>query len=90
MEHLYNAVYAGQTKNLNRRFKEHVSGYGRVDAAKKIFRRLDFWYSRVEDYDLDELEQILLDTIGPTGNVRNVKARIGLAVPAGRLEGGQL
>ena len=83
MEHLYNAVYVGQTSNLQRRFREHVRVQrGRILDAKKIFRRLDFWYSELSRDHLSETEQLLVDAFGPTANVKNIKARIGEPVPA--------
>jgi hypothetical protein len=88
MERLYNTIYAGQTTNLHRRFRSHISGYGAVRSAKSIFRRLDFWYSEVASAELDHIEQLLLETLGPSANVKNVKAKIGEPIPAGRLIGG--
>jgi hypothetical protein len=87
MERLYNAIYAGQTTNLRQRFRKHVQGYGDVVHAKNAFRRLDFWFASVESADLNDIEQLLLDSLGPTANVKNVKARIGEPVPAGRITG---
>lgn len=87
MERLYNAIYVGQASDLRSRFRQHVRGYRKVVCAMSIFRRLDFWYSEVPEADIGGLEQDLLDTLGPTANVKNVKARIGEPVPAGRTRG---
>lgn len=87
MERLYNAIYAGQATNLRRRFRQHVSGYGAVQDAKSTFRRLDFWYTPAHVADLDDMEQMLIDAFGPPANGKNVKARIGEPVPAGRTIG---
>ena len=87
MEYLYNAVYAGQASNLRKRFRQHVRGYGNVRDAIPIFRRLDFWYSQIRDDDIDNLEQCLIDALGPSANVKNVRARIGNPLPAGRATG---
>ncbi len=89
MQHMYNAVYAGQTSNLRQRFRQHVNGYGKVVPAKDAFRRLDFWHASAQRTDLRDIEQLLLDTFGPTANVKNVKARIGEPMPAGRINGVQ-
>ena len=87
MKKLYNAIYAGQTTNLRQRFQNHVQGYGNLIQAKNTFRRLDFWFTSVRSAELDEIEQLLLDTLGPTANIINVKARIGEPMPAGRTTG---
>ena len=90
MEKLYNTVYAGQASNLRQRFRQHVQGYGKVVTAKNAFRRLDFWYTSVASADLRDIEQLMLDSFGPTANVKNVTARLGEPVPAGRVKGDQL
>ena len=92
MDRLYNAIYAGHSSNLHSRFRNHVKGYGNVKDAKRIFKRLDFWYCEVNGSDMKRYEQILINTLGPTGNKINstVKARIGDAVPAGVLSGDKL
>jgi hypothetical protein len=84
MQELYNAIYVGQSKNLKGRFAQHVRGYGRVKPAISIFRRLHFWYAEVAPDGLDDIEQLLLDAFGPPANDKNVKAKIGSPVPAGR------
>ena len=87
MDQMYNVIYTGQASNLRRRFRGHVQGYGNVVHAKTTFGRLDFWYIPIKRPRLSEIEQLLLDTFGPTANVNNVKARIGDPVPAGRVMG---
>lgn len=82
---LYNAIYVGQSNNLRRRFAQHVRGYGNVPRARTIFRRLDYWYTGVTSEKLDELEQCLINALGPTANDRNVLAIVGKPVPAGSL-----
>ena len=90
MEHMYNAIYVGQARNLRQRFQRHVQGYRDVVNAKNAFRRLDFWYTSVESDALNEVEQLLLDSFGPSANIKNVRARIGEPVPAGRITGAKL
>lgn len=87
MTYLYNAIYAGHSLDLRRRFRDHVRGYRDVVHAESIFRRLEFWYSEFERRNLIEIEQLLVDTLGPTANGKNVKARIGEPIPAGRMIG---
>ena len=87
MTYLYNAIYVGQASDLRRRFREHVRGYRDVVHAESIFRRLEFWYSEFERRNLGEIEQLFLDALGPTANGKNVKARIGEPIPAGRTIG---
>lgn len=87
MDRMYNVIYTGQSSNLRKRFRKHVQGYGNVVRAKTTFGRLDFWFSPITRTRLSEVEQLLLDTFGPTANVNNVKARIGNPVPAGRVMG---
>lgn len=84
---LYNALYAGQAKNLHSRFGQHLRGYRNVAKARAIFRRLDYWYTRVSLTELDELEQCFLDALGPAANDKNVLARVGSPVPAGSIRG---
>ena len=88
----YNAIYTGQSKNLRRRFTDHIQGYREVKRAEDTFGRLDFWYSTIEQSRLSEVEQLFIDTFGPSANVINAKVQIcspvmgqmGNAVPAGR------
>lgn len=87
MQLLYNAIYAGQALNLNKRFRDHVRGYGNVIAAKMIFRNLDFWYCTLERENLSDIEQRLLTVFGPSANVKNVIYQIGDPEPAGRILG---
>lgn len=82
---LYNAVYVGQARDLRRRFREHLRGYGNVPKARMTFRRLDYWYISASPSDLDRIEQAFLDALGPSANDRNVRARIGEGVPAGAI-----
>ncbi len=90
MKRLYNTIYAGQTSNLRQRFQRHIQGYGEVIRAKNTFRRLDFWFASVDNADLDDIEQLLLDSFGPAANIKYVKARVGEPVPAGRITGVKL
>ena len=83
MELLYNAIYVGQSKNMRTRFRNHLAGYRNVQVAKLTFRRLHFWFTELNIQDLDNVEQLLLETLGPSANAINVKAKVGQPVPAG-------
>lgn len=85
MDYLYNAIYVGQSENLRNRFLKHARfENAATNRARSIFRRLDFWHSEIESDELDSIEQLLIDALGPTANKINViQARIGDPVPAG-------
>ncbi|MCY4199811.1 MAG: GIY-YIG nuclease family protein [Gammaproteobacteria bacterium] len=83
MNELYNVLYVGQASNLRRRFQDHVRGYRNVVRAKSIFRKLDFWYCKTSDTEVNLAEQQLMEAFGPSANVVYVKAKIGSPVPAG-------
>jgi hypothetical protein len=82
---LYDAVYVGQATDLRRRFCQHTRGYRNVAKAINIFRRLDYWYTRAIESELDALEERFIEALGPVANDRHVLARIGEPVPAGSL-----
>lgn len=84
MNLLYNAIYAGQSKNLNDRFKRHVRGERDIIQAKLVFRVLDFWYAEIPRVDLDAVEDILIKSFGPIANTLSVKASLGEGIPAGQ------
>ncbi|MCY4274671.1 MAG: GIY-YIG nuclease family protein [Gammaproteobacteria bacterium] len=85
LKQAYNAIYAGQSTNLRRRFGSHVRGYGEVKRAKNTFGQLDFWFSTIEKPFLSDVEQLFIDTFGPPANEKNVKVHIGNPIPAGRI-----
>ena len=75
---LNNAIYVGQSNNLKNRFQDHVVGYGLVIQAKITFRRLEYWWSEVNNEELSKFEQALVNALGPSANVVNViKAKVG-------------
>ena len=87
MERLYSAVYVGQSRNLQRRFGDHVrTNRGKVADAKQIFRRLDFWYALFDSSDLDRVEKLVIQALGPSANERYVRAKIGNPEPIGSLK----
>lgn len=83
LDRLYNALYVGQSRDLRRRFNEHVNGYRSMAKALVTFRRLDYWYTKVEASSLSFIEQRLIDALGPVANSINVTARVNEPVPAG-------
>ena len=78
-----NAIYVGQSRNLRTRFVQHVKGYGNVTKAKETFRRLEFWWTLMDQEQLSSHEQLLIYALGPSANKVNVikatsiKAHIG-------------
>ena len=75
---LKNAIYIGQSINLQRRFSDHVKGYGKVIRAKAIFSRLEFLWTEIPQDRLDVYEQALVSVLGPSANEINIiRAKIG-------------
>ena len=65
----YNVIYAGQSGSLRSRFTTHAkSTSADLELAKSTFRNLDYWYAQVESVDLNRIEGLLLDVLGPTAN----------------------
>lgn len=87
LDQLYNALYVGQSRDLRRRFNEHIHGYRSMAKALVTFRRLDYWYTKVETSSLSFIEQRIIDALGPVGNTINVTARINEPIPAGSASG---
>lgn len=76
----YNVLYAGQSASLRQRFATHAKSTSPdLELAKKTFRNLDFWYALVENVDLNRIEGLLLDVLGPTANRVNapLQGRLG-------------
>lgn len=76
----YNALYAGQSGSLRARFDTHAKSTSPdLELAKKTFRNLDYWYALVENVDLNRIEGVLLDVLGPTANRVNapLQGRLG-------------
>jgi hypothetical protein len=76
----YNVLYAGQSGSLRARFATHAKSTSPdLELAKKTFRNLDYWYALVENVDLNRIEGLLLDVLGPTANRVNapLQARLG-------------
>jgi len=76
---LYNAVYVGQAVDLRSRFLDHARQPGReLQRARNAFRILDFHYMTASLDDLNELEGLLIDCLGPSANQQaGIRARIG-------------
>lgn len=76
----YNVLYAGQSGSLRARFDTHAKLTSPdLELAKKTFRNLDYWYALVENVDLNRIEGLLLDVLGPTANRVNapLQGRLG-------------
>jgi hypothetical protein len=76
---LYNAVYVGQSRDLRRRFLEHCRSPAReLQSALNCFRVLEFWFAAASLEELDSLEQLLIECLGPPANQRvGITARLG-------------
>ena len=85
MEQVYAPMYIGQATSLRKRFCDHLAGYRNVVLVKRLFRRLEFWYTPVDANGLSVVEQALIDVFGPPANDRNVIGKMGRQVPAGSL-----
>lgn len=78
----YNVLYAGQSGSLRTRFATHAkSTSADLELAKKTFRTLDYWYAIVENVDLNRVEGLLLDVLGPTANRVNAPLQGQLGKP---------
>ena len=76
----YNVFYAGQSGSLRARFATHAKLTSPdLELAKKTFRNLDYWYALVNNVDLNKIEGLLLDVLGPTANRVNapLQGRLG-------------
>jgi hypothetical protein len=76
----YNVLYAGQSGSLRSRFVTHAKFTSPdLERAKRTFQNLDFWYAPVESVDLNRIEGLLLDVLGPTANRVNapLQGRLG-------------
>ncbi len=76
----YNVLYAGQSGSLRSRFTTHAKSTSQdLELAKKTFRNLDYWYALVESIDLNRIEGLLLEVLGPTANRVNapLQGRLG-------------
>ena len=76
----YNVLYAGQSGSLRARFATHAKLTSPdLELAKKTFRNLDYWYALVENVDLNRVEGLLLEVLGPTANRVNapLQGRLG-------------
>ena len=76
----YNVLYAGQSESLRARFDTHAKSTSQdLELAKKTFRNLDYWYALVNNVDLNKIEGLLLEVLGPTANRVNapLQGRLG-------------
>ena len=76
----YNVLYAGQSKSLRGRFATHANSTSTdLELAKKTFKNLDYWYALVDNVNLNIIEGLLLNVLGPTANRVNapLQARLG-------------
>ena len=76
---LYNAVDVGQAIDLRQRFLAHARSPGReLQRAHNAFQVLDFYFMTASLEDLNQLEALLIECLGPSANQRaGIAARIG-------------
>jgi hypothetical protein len=76
---LYNAVYVGQAVDLRHRFLDHARRPGReLQRAHNAFQILDFYFMTASLDELNYLEGLLIDCLGPSANQQaGIRARIG-------------
>jgi excinuclease UvrABC nuclease subunit len=64
-------IYVGQSVNLRRRYREHVSPWRSTNERLVSISResgTEFWYMKVPPEHLDEVERELIRTIQPAAN----------------------
>ena len=83
---LYEIIYVGKSRSLNRRFLEHCRRPERgVKQAKQCFGdNLEYWYTEVNPDRIDELEARLIECFGPPANriSGTIPAKLGTPRPA--------
>lgn len=83
---LYSAVYVGRSRTLRSRFLRHCRLKLREfrDALADPTTRLEFWYTELPTSKIEACETLLIDCLGPPGNVirGTIEARIGSPRPA--------
>ena len=67
---LFSVIYAGKSKNLRRRFREHITVPSpKVSIARRIYANsIGFWYLHLSDQTMDQITQIeyyLIKALGP-------------------------
>jgi hypothetical protein len=82
---LYSPLYVGKSGNLNERFAAHCAApKPEISQSQRCFRgNLDFWFLRLSEGKVNEVEAALIDCFGPPANrVAGISARLGRGVPA--------
>lgn len=76
---LYNAIYVGQSRDLRKRFLQHCRSPGReLATALNCFRVLEFWSACVDSSQLDGMEALLIECLGPPANQQaGIRATLG-------------
>lgn len=79
----YNVLYIGQANPLRRRFLEHCRNPQKeVHKAKQCFTiPLDYWYTTVPQEQLDRIETLLIDSLGPSANLQRGVIRGKICAP---------
>ena len=83
---LYNSMYVGKSKSLQKRFKQHLKGGTGVQHIVKMFPNLDFWFVVCPEEEMSLLEKSLYDVLLPPNNAiappAPLKVTLGTPVPA--------
>jgi hypothetical protein len=82
---LYSPLYVGKSGDLNERFTAHcATPKPEIVESQKCFRgNLDFWFLRLKQGSINDMEAALIQCFGPPVNrVSGISARLGKGVPA--------
>jgi excinuclease UvrABC nuclease subunit len=67
-----NVLYVGKSKNLFRRFTQHVDPYRQHNKSLNDvggLQGLEFWYVQASAEELDQIERKLIRELSPSANV---------------------
>jgi excinuclease UvrABC nuclease subunit len=67
-----NVLYVGKSKNLYRRFSQHVDPYRQHNKSLNEIngtQGLEFWYVQASVEELDQIERKLIRELSPSANV---------------------
>lgn len=83
---LYTAIYIGKSENLRQRFYQHCANpRAEIQKSRECFEdSLEFWFTRVDADQLDTIESLLIECLGPPANTLRgvITARLESPIPA--------
>jgi excinuclease UvrABC nuclease subunit len=65
-------VYVGKSKNLRRRFAEHLSGKVEPNNGLRSLigaPNMEFWFTRLSGVEMDEFEKTVIRGVQPSENI---------------------